>query len=74
MIVIGLDLSLTSTGAVVLGPGEGRGSGQGDSLTDLRQESMVIKSKFKGEARLEHIREQIMALVSLNHPDLIVLE
>jgi len=64
--VIGLDLSLTSTGAVVLSPGEGQGG--------LRTESMVIKSKFKGEARLEHLREQIMALVSLNQPDLIVIE
>jgi crossover junction endodeoxyribonuclease RuvC len=67
MIVIGLDLSLTSTGAVVLGPGEE----QGDFCTE---ESLVIKSKYKGEARLEHLREQIMVLVSLNQPDLIVIE
>ena len=70
MIVIGLDLSLTSTGAVVLGPGEEQGSGEGDPYT----ESLVIKSKYKGEARLEHLREQIMALVGLNQPDLIVIE
>lgn len=70
MIVIGLDLSLTSTGAVVLGPGEGWGSGEGDPHT----ESLVIKSKFRGEARLEHLREQTMAVVGLNQPDLIVIE
>lgn len=64
--VIGLDLSLTSTGAVVLSPGE--------EPHNVAQESMVIKSKFKGEARLEHIREQVMVLVGLNQPDLIVLE
>lgn len=64
--VIGLDLSLTSTGAVVLSPGGEPGK--------LAQESMVIKSKFKEEARLEHIREQVMELVGVNQPDLIVLE
>lgn len=68
--VIGLDLSLTSTGAVVISPGGEWGRGQGDPHT----ESMVIKSKFKGEARLEHLREQVMALVGFNQPDLIVIE
>lgn len=70
MKVIGLDLSLTSTGAVVLSPGECQGKAQGDPYT----ESLIIKSKYKGEARLEHLREQTMTLVSLNQPDLIVIE
>lgn len=40
----------------------------------MNEESLVIKSKYKGEARLEHIREQVMILVNLNQPDLIVIE
>ena len=54
----------------MLGPGEKQGNTQGDPRT----ESMVIKSKFRGEARLEHLREQVMVLVGLNQPDLIVTE
>lgn len=64
--VLGLDLSLTSTGVVVLGSAGGEVVGV--------QDSVAIKSKLRGGARLEEIREQVMAEVDLFKPELVVIE
>src|SRR5690554_4695228 len=61
MKVMGLDLSLTSTGLVIVTPDE----------TVL---SRAIKSKSKGEERLLHIKEQINNELTEYCPDLVVLE
>ena len=59
--VMGLDLSLTSTGVVLL-------------KSDGTSQSMTIKSKFREEARLADLREKIMVAVKLHRPGLVVLE
>ena len=59
--VMGLDLSLTSTGLVLLQDAE-------------TVESTTVSSRFKGEARLADIREKITTAVKLHRPQLVVLE
>jgi len=61
MVVMGLDLSLTSTGLVVLSP-------------ELMLKSKAIKSKENAERRLIDIKEQIEREILEYEPALVVLE
>lgn len=59
--IMGLDLSLTSTGCVLLEDSE-------------VAESKAITSRFKAEARLADLREKITSTIKLHQPELVVVE
>ena len=58
---MGLDLSLTSTGMVVL-------------KTDGAAESMTLTSKFKDAVRLADLSEKVRMAIQLYRPKLVVIE
>ena len=59
--VMGLDLSLTSTGMVVL-------------KSDGTAESMALTSEFKDAVRLAELREKVRVAIQLYRPKLVVIE